>query len=304
MTIPIRDDMTASMVPDLSGTATADLVQKIEGGAYAAEYINWARTVHLLHKHAPGWLPYLATDVDGATVHKSGKGGYLMIGFRHTDTGTETPPMPQAIMDNRNAPIDLTRISARDITDTHRRGVCMSAAMTFGLAYELWAKMPLERGYQDPGGATRSKPRPAKGGPILKEAEDAAAGGVDAFAVFWKSLDRGAKGRLRPHTDRLGEIAKAAAVTDAVAVAVAGARAGEIVEAVAVTEDDEPPAVRETGPTSDTDVADALIADIVAAATAEIVGGILTDPAIAHLPVKQRNRITSAASDRSIELTR
>ena len=45
--------------------------------------------------------------------------------------------------------IPLERITARDITDTHRRGVCMAAAFTFGLAYELWAKLPLESGYAD-----------------------------------------------------------------------------------------------------------------------------------------------------------
>ena len=52
-------------------------------------------------------------------------------------------------MDNRNQAIPLDKITARDITDTHRRGVCMAAAFTFGLAYELWAKLPLESGYAD-----------------------------------------------------------------------------------------------------------------------------------------------------------
>ncbi len=70
-----------------------------------------------------------------------------MIRFRNGDQ--VTPPVPQAIMDNRNAAIPLEKITARDITDTHRRGVCMAAAFTFGLAYELWAKLPLESGYAD-----------------------------------------------------------------------------------------------------------------------------------------------------------
>lgn len=52
-------------------------------------------------------------------------------------------------MDTRNAAIPIEKITARDITDTHRRGVCMAAAFTFGLAYELWAKLPLESGYPE-----------------------------------------------------------------------------------------------------------------------------------------------------------
>ena len=67
-------------------------------------------------------------------------------------------------MDNRNAAIPVDKITARDITDTHRRGVCMAAAFTFGLAYELWAKLPLESGYHD---------EPAK--PPRKE--------IDVFAI-------------------------------------------------------------------------------------------------------------------------
>ena len=55
-------------------------------------------------------------------------------------------------MDNRNKSIDFDSITSRDITDTQRRGMCMAAAMTFGLAYELWAKMPMESGYAVQGG--------------------------------------------------------------------------------------------------------------------------------------------------------
>ena len=70
-----------------------------------------------------------------------------MIQFRNGDQVTTA--VPQAIMDSRNAAIPIDKITARDITDTHRRGVCMAAAFTFGLAYELWAKLPLESGYHD-----------------------------------------------------------------------------------------------------------------------------------------------------------
>jgi hypothetical protein len=134
-------------IPNLAGVATKDLVEQIGGGKFSASYINWARTINLLHQHAPGWLVNYVTNSDGGLVHKApGMGGYLLIGFEHVD-GTSTPPLPQAVMDHRNNPIPYDKISARDITDTQRRGMCMAAAMTFGLGYELWAKMPLESGY-------------------------------------------------------------------------------------------------------------------------------------------------------------
>lgn len=137
-------------IPNLAGVATKDLVEQIGGGKFSASYINWARTINLLHEHAPGWMVNYVANSDGGLVHKApGLGGYLLIGFEHVD-GTATPPLPQAVMDHRNNPIAYDKISARDITDTQRRGMCMACAMTFGLAYELWAKMPLESGYAAP----------------------------------------------------------------------------------------------------------------------------------------------------------
>lgn len=132
--------------PNLAGVATADLVEKIGTGKFSASYINWSRTLHLLRTHAPGWLPELVTAPDGGVLHRAPAGGFLLIRFKHAD-GRVTPEVPQAVMDHRNAAISFDKISARDITDTHRRGACMAAALTFGLAYELWAKMPLESGY-------------------------------------------------------------------------------------------------------------------------------------------------------------
>ena len=134
-------------IPNLAGIAPSDMVEHIGTGKYAASYINWSRTMALLREHAPGWQPELVHAPDGYILHQAPVGGYLMIRFRNGDT--VTPAVPQAIMDNRNAAIPLEKITARDITDTHRRGVCMAAAFTFGLAYELWAKLPLESGYHD-----------------------------------------------------------------------------------------------------------------------------------------------------------
>lgn len=134
-------------IPNLAGVATAELVEKIGGGSFQASYINWSRTLNLLREHAPGWLPESVPNHSGAILHEAPVGAYLLIRFRHVD-GTVTPEVPQAVMDSRNAAIPLQKITARDITDTHRRGVCLAAALTFGLAYELWAKVALESGYQ------------------------------------------------------------------------------------------------------------------------------------------------------------
>lgn len=136
-------------IPNLAGVATKDLVETIGTGSYKASYINWARTFNLLHQHAPGWYLDMMAAPDGGHVFRApGNGGYLMLRLCHVD-GTTLPPVPQAIMDNRNGSIPFEKISSRDITDTHRRGGCLCLAMTSGLAHELWAKMPMESGYSE-----------------------------------------------------------------------------------------------------------------------------------------------------------
>lgn len=145
-------------IPNLAGVATSNLVEQIGTGKYSASYINWSRTMALLREHAPGWQPELVTAPDGYVLHQAPVGAYLLIRFRNGDV--TTPPVPQAVMDTRNAAIPIERITARDITDTHRRGVCMAAAFTFGLAYELWAKLPLESGYSEPPPPSPKPPAP------------------------------------------------------------------------------------------------------------------------------------------------
>lgn len=135
-------------LPDLAGVVTKDLVDTIGSGTFKASYVNWSRTIKLLREHAPGWLPEVVPTAEGSLVHRDPIGGHLMMRFRHLD-GTTTPEIPQAIMDHRNASVPFDKITSRDVSDTHRRGACLAAAMTFGLAYELWAKMPLESGYGD-----------------------------------------------------------------------------------------------------------------------------------------------------------
>lgn len=165
-------------IPNLAGAATQDLVEKIGAGTFQASYINWSRTVNMLRERAPGWMPELIVNEHGSVIHRAPVGAYLLIRFVHAD-GTATPPVPQAIMDHKNKAIPLESIDARDITDTHRRGVCLAAAFTFGLAYELWAKMPLESGY-----AENAKPAAPTPDPIT-------AGGnkVTPMDGVWESMD-------------------------------------------------------------------------------------------------------------------
>lgn len=170
-------------LPNLAGVATADLVEKIGTGKFSAAYINWARTVNLLRDHAPGWQPELVLTPDGGILHPAPVGAYLLIRF--SDGEHVTAPVPQAVMDSRNAAIPFERITARDVTDTHRRGVCMAAAFTFGLAYELWAKLPLESGYHQ-------ELEPAMDVPaILRSIEQAV--NIDAlkgnFGAAWQMLE-------------------------------------------------------------------------------------------------------------------
>lgn len=181
-------------IPNLAGVATQDLVEQISGGGFKASYINWARTLHLLHQHAPGWLPELVDGPDGDVVHRAPAGAYLLIRFRHAEGGV-TPSVPQAIMDARNHAIPYDKITARDVTDTHRRGACMAAALTFGLAYELWAKMPLETGYA-PTDEAPETPAPIVAHPasgVKETISDERLDDIDRYAIrmveYWESSD-------------------------------------------------------------------------------------------------------------------
>lgn len=133
-------------IPRLSSAASPDDVQqkKVEsrtGKSFALDYISWARTTELLREHAPGWLAVMVPNPSGEHVHRAPNGsGYLMIAFRHEETGYQTPPVPHALMDNRNEAVPGDQIDARDIADGFVRGLCKSAAVTFGLAWQLWSK--------------------------------------------------------------------------------------------------------------------------------------------------------------------
>ena len=126
-------------LPYLAGVVTENDVRQKGSGSYAADFVSWAKIMQLINKHAPGWQPCVIPAGDNP-VHKAPNlTAYLVIIFKHADEG-ETSEWPQAIMDNRNNPIPYDKVTARDITDTHRRAICSAAAAFFSLGYELWAR--------------------------------------------------------------------------------------------------------------------------------------------------------------------
>ena len=161
---------TPDTIPNLAKVATADLVENIGTGNFKASYINWARTVQLLREHAPGWEPEIVPNANGEVLHRAPVGAFMMLRFRKGEQVTQA--IPQAVMDNRNAAIKFEAITARDITDTHRRGICLAAAMTFGLAYELWAKMPLEKGFSEADGEGQGQSQTGAVSPAPKRGLD------------------------------------------------------------------------------------------------------------------------------------
>ena len=130
-------------IPNLGGVITADDISRKGTGSYAADYVNWAKIAHLLHDKANGWQFSLRPSPEGGHVWRAPNGSGYVVGY-FTNGVAETPDFPQACMDNRNSAIEFEKISARTLTDSHRRCLCTAAAFTFGLGYELWAKVEVE----------------------------------------------------------------------------------------------------------------------------------------------------------------
>jgi hypothetical protein len=161
--------MSELKIPNLAGVITKADVDTKGTGSYAASYVNWAKVAHLLHEHAPGWDFHLRPAFDGNLLHQAPDGTAFVVGYFDGPDGETLADFPFPCMDNRNNPIQLEKVSARILTDTHRRAMCACAAFSFGLAYELWAKDPVE----DP---HREEPAPkAESKPASKPAPKAAA---------------------------------------------------------------------------------------------------------------------------------
>ena len=149
-------------IPNLAGVITKADVDTKGSGSYAASYVNWAKVAHLLHEHAPGWDFHLRPALDGTLLHKAPDGTAFVVGEFIGPDGEQLASFPFPCMDNRNNPIQLDKVSARILTDTHRRAMCACAAFSFGLAYELWAKDPVEDPHREEAPAKPASKAPAK----------------------------------------------------------------------------------------------------------------------------------------------
>ena len=137
--MPNQSKPKAGSIPDLSGLISKEDLHK--KGSFAT-YMNWARTTQYLREHAPNWEFHLEPKNEEYVWPSPDGSGYLMCFFQNGER--KTPLFPFPIMDNRNNPLPLEKISARDVSDSHRRGLCACAAFVFGLAYELWARIEIE----------------------------------------------------------------------------------------------------------------------------------------------------------------
>jgi hypothetical protein len=126
--------------PNLAGVITKDDVYTKGTGSYAASYVAWAKIANYLHTHAPGWEFHLKPAQDGAHLWKAPDGTGYLIGYFTGPEDQATADFPFPVMDNRNNPVQLDKISARALTDAHRRALCACAAFSLSLGYELWAK--------------------------------------------------------------------------------------------------------------------------------------------------------------------
>ena len=159
--------------PNLAGVITPQDIQQKGTGSYSASYVAWAKVAALLHTHAPGWQFHLRPTPEGLHVWAAPNGTGYLVGYFTSPEGEVTADFPQAVMDQRNNAMALDRISARDVTDTHRRALAACAAFTFGLAYELWAKDPVEDPYQRTDAAPAAAPRASDPGKVLASVEAA-----------------------------------------------------------------------------------------------------------------------------------
>ena len=144
--------------PNLGNVITTDDVSQKGTGSYKADYVNWCRTMHLLHEYAPGWQFCLAHYADASHAWKAPNGTAYVVGYFTGPNGERTPDFPQAIMDNRNNAVAYEKVSARDLTDSHRRCLCTAAAAQFGLAWQLWAREEVENPHR---GESTSTAKPA-----------------------------------------------------------------------------------------------------------------------------------------------
>ena len=178
--------------PNLDGVITAkDLDTKGDPDQkYSPKYVNWCKTAALLRKNAQGWQfelrSYITPEGLPSYVWRAPDGTGYVVGYYRAPKGSphhDSTDFPQAIMEARpvfnddgspklnkynrqimdpNASIPWDEITARDITDAHRRCLCTAAAAFFGLGYELWAKVDLENPMREDAGTQKRQTQAVK----------------------------------------------------------------------------------------------------------------------------------------------
>ena len=146
-------------LPNLGRVITTEDVSQKGTGSYKADYINWCRVAHLLQNNAPGWQFHLAHYVDSSHVWKAPNGTGYVVGYFTGPNGERTADFPQAVMDNRNNPVAYEKVTARDLTDTHRRALAACSAFTFGLGWQLWAREEVENPHREALSAASPAPK-------------------------------------------------------------------------------------------------------------------------------------------------
>jgi len=168
--------------PNLSNVITTDDVSQKGTGSYKADYVNWCRVSKLLLDYCPGWQFHLAHYVDSSHVWKAPNGTGYVVGYFTGPNGERTPDFPQAVMDNRNNPVAYEKVTARDVTDTHRRALAACSAFTFGLAWQLWAREEVENPHRE-----EKKAKPAAGPSVagVSQEEQPLSDSERSFLLQW-----------------------------------------------------------------------------------------------------------------------
>ena len=136
--------------PNLADLLEDQDVYEKGSGSFVAKYACWASIASSLHEHANGWeFHLLPTNTEEHNyVHKAPDGTGYLIGYFTSPEGIRTSDFPFPIMDKRMNPMAFESITARNLTDSHRRCLCAAAAFHFGLGHELWKKEEKEEATQ------------------------------------------------------------------------------------------------------------------------------------------------------------
>ena len=155
----MADDTTPNWddYPNLDGLINQADIETKGTGSFKADYVPWMKIQALLNEHAPGWQFALRTTINSVDqsetpLYKAGDGTGYILGYFRAPKGSgfdDSPELTYPVMDNRNNPIQLEKISARDLSDADRRCRAAAAAAFFRLGWQLWTKDPIENPYRD-----------------------------------------------------------------------------------------------------------------------------------------------------------